>query len=533
MVSAHPNLRRRFINTDGIVNVGKSHLLPDLLSKHPEDYIDINTHKVMERVKPWAEIPSPITREAFGIMSNVIPRIPPAIEERWRRQQRYGFSPEPIRLQPSTLQPIVLRNAKAQIDKILVLLVDFPDRPAQVPIEIIYNRLFGDYTNSLKEYYKEVSYGRYVPKGELHGWYRAPNLSTYYTNKENGFGKYPNSAEKLVEDVVDIASQDPDIDWSSFDTNDNGYVDNLIVVHSGAEAAWTGDINDFWAHVYIIPEPKVIQGRYVWIYALTSEYLGKPTDPQVIGGDCHEHGHELGLPDLYDITDESNGVGAFSLMGSGSWGNNGQTPTHLDAWSKYVLGFTDPIIDPIGTIYVDNAEQTIMQPTHFIYTTDDPKQYFLVENRQKILYDTYLPSEGIFIWRINENQLDNQIYNNDKTCYLVGLIQADNLKDLENRANNGDLGDPYPGITNNRSFGKFTNPSSILCNGQTRDFLIDNISDSASTMLFESLIPGPLRPSPIYQPQPVVQAGMNPAQAIILTGLVTGAIYEASKKPKY
>jgi len=511
MVAAYPNLRRRFINTDGIVNVGKSHLLPDLLSKHPEDYIDISTHKVMERVKPWAEIPSPVARETFGIMGRVIP---PAIQERWERQRKYGFTHEPV-----VLQPIV-------IDKILVLLVDFDDKPAQVPIETIYQRFFGDYTNSLKEYYKEVSYSRYVPHGEIHGWYRAPNPSTYYTNKENGFGKYPNSSEKLVEDVVDMASNDLDIDWTSFDNNDNGYIDNLIVVHSGAEAAWTGDVNDFWAHVWIIPEPKMIQGRYVWIYAMTSEYLGKPEDPQVIGGDCHEHGHQLGLPDLYDYTDQSNGVGAYSLMGAGSWGNIGQTPTHLDPWSKYVLGFTDPIIDPIGTVYIDDAEQN---STNIIYTTADPKEYFMVENRQKILYDTYLPSQGLFIWRINENQIDNQTYNNDKSCYLVGLVQADNLKDLENRANNGDLGDPYPGIMNNRSFGRFTNPSSMLCNGQTQDFLINNVSDSASTMSFEGLIPGPLQPSPIQEG--VVQAGLSPAQAIILTGLATGAIYAATRKP--
>lgn len=486
MVSAHPNLRRKIINTREIVKFGKSHLLSTLHSKYPQDYVNMDTHRVMSEKLPWAEIPSPIARETFGIMGNIPPKIPPAIEERWERQRRYGFTHEPV-----VLQPIV-------IDKILVLLVDFPDKSSQVPIETIYQRFFGDYTNSLKEYYKEVSYSRYIPNGEIHGWYRAPNPSTYYTNKENGFGKYPNSAEKLVEDVVDIALRDPDIDWSSFDQNDNGYIDNLIVVHSGAEAAWTGDINDFWAHVWIIPEPKMIKGRYVWIYAMTAEYLGRPDFPidspenQVIGGDCHEHGHQLGLPDLYDYTDQSNGVGVYSLMGAGSWGNKGITPIHLDAWSKYVLGFTDPIIDPIGTVYIDNAEQN---STNIIYTTADPKEYFMVENRQKTLYDTYLPSQGLFVWRVNENQIDNQTYNNDKNCYLVGLLQADGLKDLENRANLGDLGDSYPGISNNRSFGINTNPKSELCDMTILDILINNISDSADTISFDSAIPGPSAPT--------------------------------------
>lgn len=190
---------------------------------------------------------------------------------------------------------------------------------------------------------------------------------------------------------------------------------------------------------------------------------------------------------------------------------------HLDAWSKYILGFTDAIENPIGTIYLDNAE---LNPNNVIYTTPDPKEYFIVENRQKMLYDTYLPSEGLFIWHIDENQQ----YNDNEACFLVGLIQADNLRDLENRANSGDLSDPYPGIMNNRSFGRFTNPSSKLCNGQIQDFLINNISDSGTTMSFESTISGPLRPSPT-QAIPI-QVGPNSAQATLLTGLVTGAIYD-------
>ena len=173
-------------------------------------------------------------------------------------------------------------------------------------------------------------------------------------------------------------------------------------------------------------------------------------------------------------------------MGGGSWALKGTSGVHLDAWSKYVLGFTDTIENPIGTIYLDNAE---LSPNNIKYTTSDPKEYYIIENRQKILYDTYLPSEGLFIWHINENQIDNQVYNDDESCYLVGLIQADNLKDLENRANSGDLGDPFPGIMNNRSFGKITVPKSELCNKTILDILINNISDSASTMSFESSTP--------------------------------------------
>lgn len=442
MVAPHPTLLRKLRNTSNIVAVNKAVFVPELHSRYPQDYTSLDVHKVITENLPWREWPSPLRLEPFELLES--------------------------------LQP-----APMLVDKILVLCIDFKDKPATLPTSTIYNRLFGTYSNSLKNYYKEISHSRYVPNGQLYGWYRAPQNSTYYTDKQNGFGKYPKSVEKLIEDVVNIASKDHSINWPSFDINNNGYIDNLIVVHSGAEAAYTGNLDDFWAHIYIIPQPKVIQGKTVWIYAITSEYINKPTDPQAIGGDVHEHGHQLGLPDLYDTTYKTNGVGAYSLMGAGSWANKGITPIHLDAWSKYVLGFADAKENPTGTSHLNDAES---HPDIIKYTTADPKEYYLVENRQKILYDKYLPSQGIFVWHINENKADNT----DPTCYLVGLVQADGLKDLENARNEGDLSDPFPGTSNNRSYGVHTTPNSVLCNKTVKSMSISKISDSGRTMTFYS-----------------------------------------------
>jgi len=70
-----------------------------------------------------------------------------------------------------------------------------------------------------------------------------------------------------------------------------------------------------------------------------------------VGVDSHEFGHLLGLPDLYDYSGNSNGVGFYSLMGAGSWGSKGAIPVHMDAWSKYVLGFADATENPTGKVY--------------------------------------------------------------------------------------------------------------------------------------------------------------------------------------
>jgi hypothetical protein len=123
------------------------------------------------------------------------------------------------------------------------------------------------------------------------------------------------------------------------------------------------------------------------------------------------------------------------------------------------------------------------------YTTLDPSEYFIVENRQNIGFDSSLPGSGLLIWHINEDK--NQY--TEKYCHTVSLMQADGEQDLEYPRNDGDIGDPYPGTTNNRSFGMYTTPNSLLCgtlqNGNMWDMLIDSISDSGYTMSFNSILP--------------------------------------------
>jgi M6 family metalloprotease-like protein len=56
-------------------------------------------------------------------------------------------------------------------------------------------------------------------------------------------------------------------------------------------------------------------------------------------------GHVLGLPDLYDTDQSSNGIGARGLLGYGVWHgpqSSGTKPSHPDAWSKLVLGWVEP-----------------------------------------------------------------------------------------------------------------------------------------------------------------------------------------------
>lgn len=49
-VPPSPELLRKFRNTDEIVMSGRTNLIPDLLSKYPNDYIDLTTYQNMKRM---------------------------------------------------------------------------------------------------------------------------------------------------------------------------------------------------------------------------------------------------------------------------------------------------------------------------------------------------------------------------------------------------------------------------------------------------------------------------------------------------
>ena len=157
---------------------------------------------------------------------------------------------------------------------------------------------------------------------------------------------------------------------------------------------------------------------------------------------AHEFGHALGLPDLYDTTGVSEGVGEWSLMGSGSWlgiSKDGDRPAHLDSWSKSVLGWVSPTQVSTSSVSqikrVENNSvvyQLLDNPngvTDWTRTGTGKGEYFLVENREKTGFDAALPGEGLLIWHIDESIGNNTNYLHK----LVDLEEADGLNYLDSR----------------------------------------------------------------------------------------------------
>ncbi|MCK4894971.1 MAG: M6 family metalloprotease domain-containing protein, partial [Calditrichia bacterium] len=382
------------------------------------------------------------------------------------------------------------RNTEVNYSAIAIL-VDFSDNVSQVNASFFDNLMYGTGNGTVRHYYDEVTYGNLtvvtlnLPSSM--GWLRAPQTYAYYVNNNNGFGSYPQNAQKLAEDVIALAN--PLVDFSQYDNDGDGYVDALFIIHSGPGAEFTGSNNDIWSHKWGTFSPQLVDGVYAYVYSMEPEYWQNPGD-MTCGVYAHEMGHAVfGLPDVYDRDGSSRGLGRWSLMAGGSWnGSLGNSPAHPDAWNRVQMGYVTPHNITTDTTGYSLPDIQNNQSMVRLWTHGNPgNQYFLVENRQRLGYDAALPQAGMCIYHVDESvntQNDREWYPGytNSGHYLVALEQADGLWQLEMNSNSGNSGDPFPGSGNSRTFDDNSTPDSRNYNFQYTQVAVRNISNSALIM---------------------------------------------------
>ncbi len=350
--------------------------------------------------------------------------------------------------------------------KAVVLLVHFPNKN-----NIVQPSFFTDLLNSegldfktnypvstnvssVREYYQFVSNNSFQLEFDVFGWFSMPNDYEYYVGSGKGLGSYPNNSQKLVEDAIDAA--DSVVDFSDYDNDNNGEVDFLLVVHAGTGAEFEGGTSDIWSHQWTIGT-QTRDGVRLRRYSMQPEYWLQAND-MTIGVYCHELGHLIfGLPDLYDTSGNSYGIGYWGLMGGGSWndekakyGNNeesgyGGAPAEFTAWSKLKIGWYDAIT------FNENREENVEIQNRQIYkcvNSQNSNQYFLYEFKESNKYNDWLPGKnGVMIYRCDDSKYGNSQPWTPGTSksyhYMVEIIQKDNLWSIENKQNRGDATDLF------------------------------------------------------------------------------------------
>lgn len=435
--------------------------------------------------------------KASGIKAN-----DPAERNTFETSYLSGISPS-LTEAPNPLKSSILDQVRRQIlnktypttgtINVLALLIDFRNlkaRYTKTDFDSLLNGLnYNNGRGSFKTYYTNASKGQLTINVDLVGWITIDSNYIHFAN-DSGSAR----AANLVRMAVDTAEM-LGVNFSKYDNDNDGNVDGIMAIHSGPGAEVGSRTQYIWSHRWVLRGGTLGRVRYdgVWIddYMINPEiYSG--TAISGIGVMCHEFGHNLGLPDLYD-TDDSNGksqgIGEWGIMGSGSWLGGGQQPGGFCAWSRVENGWDTPMLLTVDSDFGNYSLKAASNNKDEVFRINTPvsSEYFLLENRQKVGVDAALPGTGMAIWHINTlktNAPGNQV-NGDVNLKGVDLEEADGLDDLDKARNRGDNGDLYPGLTNNRTFNDNTYPHSNTYNSNPTGIKIKNITQNGQVITFD------------------------------------------------
>ncbi len=202
---------------------------------------------------------------------------------------------------------------------------------------------------SVKDYYEDISGGRYTIVADVVGWVTVPHSTWWYgadacPGRRSGAsssiassGAIPGagSARTLVVDALNaVKAANPSFDWRKYDRNGDGIIDRLWIIHAGLGEEDSTVLLDrtsygeaaLWSHSASLSPPyEVVPGVKAGPYIMMPENAG-------IGVLAHEYAHNLGADDLYAYGNGDTSAGFWTLM--------------ADDWTGYPIGYLPPAPDP-------------------------------------------------------------------------------------------------------------------------------------------------------------------------------------------
>ena len=341
-----------------------------------------------------------------------------------------------------------------------VIVIGFENQPYRDDFDWAQDIFEGE--RSLVQYYTDMSFGKFafapvqessayevggntnaadaVNDGVIH--VSLPTKHDVWTLEYAPFSQKDKETSLTLQQALIAALEAADdyLDYAYYDVNGDHMIttDELAVafVVGGYEAAPSGGYPHgknlyLWSHAYSLWDAKMAygfdyelpepDGVLVSSYICISEQLDDGSQG-TIGTLAHELGHYLGLPDLYDTSNNVGaewgkyGVGYLSLMDIGCYGTDPETgretPFSLDLWSRVTLGW----VEPAAAAPDDTGEYTLTAQTDtggeaygaLRINTGRENEYYLLENRSFTNWDAGLSLQfdrtegGIVLWHIDD-----------------------------------------------------------------------------------------------------------------------------------
>ena len=341
------------------------------------------------------------------------------------------------------------------------------------------------FVGSLHDYFHAQSYGQLNLQFDLH-YVQLPDEHAKYgstiINDEN--------SQFLVKDVVDVLGE-RDIDWSLYDWNGDGYVNQLLIVFAGKGSGYGGfggGFNAIWPHQLWMTQHKdpstneMLQPLAVTnadgstllvdCYCAVPElrYNGTYSSFGII---CHEYSHCFGFPDFY--SGATNYVGGWDIMGSGYYNNDGFCPSGYSAHERWLMGWLTPTELTETAAIADMPDLSEQGTAYLIRNEGCNSEYYMVENRQQKGWDAGVPGSGILVYHIDyDANLWTGIFqypNTDSRQHYV-IIPANNSS-YNSASNAANWAYPY---ADNNMLTNTSEPAATLFNANTDGSMLMNKS---------------------------------------------------------
>ena len=328
--------------------------------------------------------------------------------------------------------------------KAIMILVNFSDTKFKTANNnALYQRIAneenfseGKFKGSMADYFKKQSRGNFTLQFDVVGPVAVKNKASYYgSNDSNDNDKYPG---QMVCEAVTLAKEQI-TDWTPYDWDGDGYVDQVYVVYAGKGEADGGAETTIWPHAYSLSDAKkygdgsgpVTVGTNLKVdsYACGPELDGQSGNIGGIGTMCHEYSHCLGYPDFYDIDySGGQGMGAWDLMDSGSYNGDGYQPAGYTSYERWFAGWEEPI-----ELKAEDKEIRNMKSLqnggefYIIYNDKNANEYYLLENRQKEGWDASQSYAGLLILHCDYSASvwEQNAPNDDPSHQRMTVVPAD------------------------------------------------------------------------------------------------------------
>ena len=335
----------------------------------------------------------------------------------------------------------------------------------------------GSYVGSVHDYFYDQSYGQFNLTFDLVYVNLPDSLKKYrstYAHDEN--------SQYLVDDIVDIL-QTKNIDWSEYDWNGDGFVNQLLIVYAGKGMNADGGSNTIWPHQWWLskhlknPDNQdegyrdyrtVNSGNKQFIidsYCCAQETVNASTVKTSFGTICHEYSHCFGFPDFY-YDGGTKTVGDWDLMDNGNYGDKGFRPCGYSAHERMLMGWLT-LTELTDATTVSGIPALYEQPQAYIIYNDAYRdEFYIIEHRQQVDWDASLPGSGLVVFHVDYDAsiwLSTEVTPNSKDKKRYCIIPANNNKSTSKTSLTGWA---YP-YQDNDSLTNTSKPAATLNNENT------------------------------------------------------------------